>query len=63
MTVLAAWMEKAGETDTSVAEKAGVSRVQILRIRHGVSKPSPRLALTLSGITGIPAWEFLRPDN
>lgn len=62
-TLLKDWMKETGETDASLAAKLGVSRVQVLRIRRGLSKPSPKLALALSGITRIPAWEFLRPDE
>lgn len=61
MALLETWMKTAGESDASLAAKVGVSRVQILRIRHGRSKPSPKVAQALERETGIPAWEFLRP--
>ncbi len=60
-TPLSAWMHGARENDASLAAKVGVSRVQILRIRKGQSKPSPKLAQKLEKETGVPAWEFLRP--
>lgn len=63
MTVLARWMQQSGESDTSLAVKVGVSRVQILRVRKGQSKPSPKLAQALEHITQIAAWEFLRPNG
>lgn len=56
-------MQLALETDATLAGKVGVSRVQIYRIRNGSSKPSPKLAQRLSEITGIAAWDFLRPDQ
>lgn len=56
-------MEAASETDQTLAEKVGVSRVQISRIRRCQSKPSPQLAATLERVTGIPAWEFVRPTQ
>lgn len=62
MDALKSWMLEAGETDESVADKTGVSRVQISRIRRGLSRPSPELADKLSGLTSIPAWDFVRPE-
>lgn len=56
-------MKHAGESDASLATKVGVSRVQILRIRKGQSKPSSKLAQALEYYTQIRAWEFLRPDE
>lgn len=55
-------MAEAGETDETLSGKTGVSRVQISRIRRGLSKPSAALAEELSRISGIPAWDFLKPD-
>lgn len=63
MNALAAWMSEAGETDETVAAKAGVSRVQISRIRRNLSRPSPELAEKLETLTGRPAWDFLRPPS
>jgi len=63
MTVLKDWMADHNETDSSLAAKVGVSRVQVLRIRNGRSKPSPRLANRLEAVTSIAAWEFLRPSE
>lgn len=54
-------MTKAGETDETLAAKASVSRVQISRIRRDLSSPSPELAVRLEAITGIAAWEFVKP--
>jgi transcriptional regulator with XRE-family HTH domain len=56
-------MSSSGETDETVAAKVDVSRVQISRIRRGLHKPSPRLAARLEEITGVSAWEFLRPET
>lgn len=63
MNALAKWMETAPETDESLAAKVGVSRVQISRIRRDLSAPSPKLAEKLEGVTGVPAWDFLRPSQ
>ena len=63
MTLLETWMEANGVGDDAVATETGVSRVQISRIRRGLSKPSPELALKLSSMTGIAAWDFVKPDE
>jgi len=60
MTSLQSWMERAKETDESLAERVGVSRVQISRIRRRMVRPSLKLAATLEDITGIPAAQFAR---
>jgi transcriptional regulator with XRE-family HTH domain len=62
MMNLASWMAERGETDESMSKKVGVSRVQITRIRNNTSKPSPKVAMELERVTGIPAWDFLRPE-
>ncbi len=61
MADLNTWMDGAGESDESLAPKLGVSRVQVSRIRRGVNKPSTAVAARLEELTGIPAWDFLRP--
>lgn len=61
MADLNSWMDDAGESDESLAPKLGVSRVQVSRIRRGVNKPSATVAARLEELTGIPAWDFLRP--
>lgn len=67
MTDLQTWMERARESDASLAEKTGVSRVQISRVRRRICAPSLSLAARLEEITGIPAASFarsaLRPDD
>lgn len=50
-------------SDEALAAQVGASRVQISRIRRNLSKPSPRLAEKLERITGLPAWDFLRPTQ
>lgn len=61
MNALASWMTLTKQGDDTVAQKVGVSRVQISRIRRGLSKPSPDLAAKLEAISGVPAWDFVRP--
>ena len=63
MNALATWMAETGETDETVAAKAGVSRVQISRIRRNISRPSLQLAEKLEGLTGRAAWDFLKPGG
>jgi transcriptional regulator with XRE-family HTH domain len=56
-------MVRNSETDQSLAPKIGVSRVHVSRLRRSVHKPSPELAVKLESVTGIPAWELLRPTD
>lgn len=60
MSSLAAWMDRAHETDETLAAKVGVSRVQISRIRRRVCEPSLAVAASLEAITGIPAASFAK---
>lgn len=55
---LAAWMRREALRDGDVATRVGVSRVQVLRIRRGQSRPSAWLAVKLSELTGIPAIDL-----
>ena len=48
---LADWMAWQGELDASVAEKCGVDRVTINRIRRGVNRPSWPLIRRIREIT------------
>lgn len=61
MNALASWMDRADEGDDTLAEKVGVSRVQISRIRRNLSRPSPELAAKLEVVTGVPAWDLIKP--
>lgn len=63
MNALATWMAAHNETDETVASKVDVSRVQVSRIRRGLSRPSLALAEKLEGLTGVAAWDFLRPSE
>lgn len=63
MAELSDWMSNHRETDQTFAPKLGVSRVHVSRLRRGVHKPSPELAVKIEDITGIPAWELLKPDS
>lgn len=58
MTDLQSWMSRAHETDETLAEKLGVSRVQVSRVRRRKCRPSLGLAVRLEGLTGIPASSF-----
>lgn len=58
-TKLALWMRANGKRDKDVAKAVGCSRVQINRVRNGIVKPSPELALKLEKLTAIPWHEFI----
>ncbi len=46
-------------SDEALAEKLGVSRVQVSRLRRRICKPSPATAQKLEIITAIPAASFI----
>ena len=52
-------MSASGLTDQAVSRKVGVSRVQVLRLRQGINRPSPETAMKLEALTGIPAARFI----
>lgn len=60
---LAQWMRAHGKRDQQVADAVGCSRVQINRLRNGITKPSVELALALEKLTGIPWHEFLHSSR
>jgi transcriptional regulator with XRE-family HTH domain len=62
MTDLHAWKTSNKKSDVEIAEIVGVSQATISRIKNGKQKPSPDTAEKLSRLTGIPAWEFIKPD-
>lgn len=53
-TRLSQWMTATGWSDDRLAEKVGVGRPHITRIRRGDRYPSPELAIELERVTGIP---------
>jgi transcriptional regulator with XRE-family HTH domain len=59
MDELKHWMARTGETDRTLSNKVGVSRVQISRIRRSRSGVSPETAKRLEAVTEIPAVRFL----
>lgn len=63
MIDLAHWMADNRETDQTLAPKIGTSRVHVSRLRRKIHRPSPELAMKLEAVTGIPAWELLKPDQ
>jgi transcriptional regulator with XRE-family HTH domain len=56
-------MEAAEITDEKLAEKVGVSRVQITRLRNRANLPSLKTARALESVTGIPAGKFLTEER
>lgn len=59
MGLLEAWMNDQEVSDEQLAAKVGVSRVQVLRLRTGQNRPSPKTAKKLEAVTGIPASELI----
>lgn len=61
MSKLQSWMDSQGENDLSLAQKVGVSRVQMSRIRRGINGASKTTALELERVTGIAWYTFIEP--
>lgn len=70
MTILSSWMADHGVTDDALATATrefdpagkGITRVHILRLRHGQYRPSLRTARLLQRITGIDAGKLMTGD-
>jgi len=58
-TTLGHWMVRAGESDRTLADKLGCSRVHVSRLRRGLYNPRRDLALKLEKLTGISAAIFM----
>ncbi len=58
-TKLAAWMIVNDKSDEALAAELGVSRVHVSRLRRGVHRPRPDLALKLEKVTKLPASVFI----
>jgi transcriptional regulator with XRE-family HTH domain len=56
---ISAWMEKHGLDDKAAAERFGLDRSQVWRLRHGVCRPSIKTAQRLEPIIGVPAAHLL----
>lgn len=59
MGLLETWMTENVVTDEQLAERVGVSRVQVLRLRSGQNRPSPGTAKKIEAVTGIPASDLI----
>lgn len=59
MTLLEQWMTRSAIKDGVLAAQLGVSRVQVLRLRRGENRPSPKTARRLEEITQIPAGDLM----
>lgn len=57
---LAQAMKDRGLTDQTLADKVGLSRPSITKIRLGYRQPSIGVAAKLEEATGIPAAEFAK---
>ena len=60
-TPLAKWLETTATSPADLADVCGVHRSQIYRIKAGQQRARPELAQELERITGIPAWDFVKP--
>lgn len=49
------------KTRSEVARALGVTGVSVHRICRGEQTPSPALAEKLESLTGVPAWEWVKP--
>jgi transcriptional regulator with XRE-family HTH domain len=59
MGLLKTWMLDNGVTDEALAERVGVSRVQVLRWRTLENRPRRDKAIKLQEITKIPAGDLM----
>jgi hypothetical protein len=60
---LHAWMMKKRLNDTEVAERLGISRVQVCRIRHRISGTTMATAKKIEKLTGIHWYELLETQR
>lgn len=60
-TLLQQWMEAHNETDESLAERLGLTRAHVSRLRRG-SGASKETAIKLEAETGIPWHVFIEPN-
>jgi DNA-binding XRE family transcriptional regulator len=51
---LKALRETSGDTQMSLAQRAGISEVAYWRIENGISEPRPRTAVKLAEALGVP---------
>jgi transcriptional regulator with XRE-family HTH domain len=56
-------MTKHALLDRQVAKKIGVSRVQVSRIRRGITGASVKTSMRLQELTGHRWWHFLGQDQ
>jgi transcriptional regulator with XRE-family HTH domain len=59
MRKLQTWMDKQGVRDAQVAITLNLSRVQVSRIRRGITKASVPTAHALEALTKIKWWYFV----
>lgn len=57
------WMSSNGKRDEDVAELVGISRVQVSRIRRGLSHASSDTAKHLASLTGTNWTDFIKPPS
>lgn len=62
MQTLAHWMKTADVKDEALSQQLGISRVQVLRLRRRLCRPSLKTARKLEEITNIPAAELLMAE-
>jgi transcriptional regulator with XRE-family HTH domain len=54
LEALKALREGSGETQRSLAERAGISEVAYWRIENNIAEPRPRTAVSLAEALGVP---------
>lgn len=59
MTALDQWMTLTETKDRTLAEKVGISRPYVTRIRSGERRPSLPVAIKLAEATKLPVSAFL----
>jgi transcriptional regulator with XRE-family HTH domain len=59
MQTLESWMKDTGTKDEALSLRLGVSRVQVLRLRRRLCRPSVETARKLEQITEIPAGDLM----
>lgn len=58
---LIAWLKANDLNAAKLAPIVGVHHSQLYRIVSGEQRASPKTAAALEAVTGIPAWDFVKP--
>jgi len=55
------WMIRNGWTRAKMAQSLGLTPTSVSRICAGSQRPTPEVAVKLEEITGVAAWEWIKP--